>query len=328
MLIIQEEEDLWSKSREINTVKSYYEYLNPYPSGKYATTATSEIKTLDKQAYDKAISLGSQESLNYYLNTYKKGEYRDAVRIKLNEKIEYDVYMYARANNYIENYETYINRYPKGKYATEVNEIIKKSYFKFANDGYKDKNYTKAISYYSKYIHNYPYGKDIDQANKGLKKANKKSRQFSSGYFGYTYESQGMHGFTLGKLNKDGIGLYTNLRVSPDFLELTYKKPELELTEDQIPEGEKIAIASLSAGLSYPVFYPVWLYVGGGANFQERFNNNDNEHINDYYSLEGEEHLAFYPEAGINVRLGQRFNIIAGVVYLRGEILYKVGFGF
>ncbi|MFD2916072.1 hypothetical protein [Psychroserpens luteus] len=328
LLIIQKEEDLWSQSKGENTVTSYYEYLESYRTGKYASIAHTKIKTLDKQAYDKAISVGSQESLNYYLDNYKKGEYRDKVRIKLDKKIEYDVYMHAKTNNFINYYEAYINQYPNGEYASEVNEIIKISYLKFANDTYKDKNYKKAISNYSKYIQNYPYGEDIDQAKKGLEKANKKSRQFSSGYFGFTYESQGTYGLTLGKLNKDGIGLYTNLRVSPDVLELEYKKPELELTEDQIPEGEKIAIASLSVGVSYPIFYPVWLYVGGGANLQERFNNNDNEHVNDYYSLKDEEHLAFYPEAGLNVRFGKVFTIIAGVVYVRGEMLYKVGIGF
>ncbi|WP_047547650.1 tetratricopeptide repeat protein [Psychroserpens sp. Hel_I_66] len=328
LLIVQEEKDLWSSSKGENTVNSYYKYLDSYPQGTYEDIATSQIKLLDKQAYEKAISIGSQDALKYYLDNYKKGEYRSQVKFKLDEKIEFDIYNYAKTNNYIENYENYINRYPYGKYATEVNQIIRNSYFKFANQAYKDKNYTKAISNYSKYIQNYPNGENIDQAQKGLKKATKKSRQVSSRYFGFTYEDQNKYGITLGRLNKDGIGLYTNLRVSPEVLELNYKEPELILTEEQIPEGEKLAVASLSAGISYPVFYPVWLYAGGGINFKERFNNNDNENINDYYGLEGEDYLAFYPEAGLKVRIGKSITLIGGVVYLRGEMLYKVGIGF
>nr|WP_321223150.1 hypothetical protein [uncultured Psychroserpens sp.] len=328
LLVIQEEEELWSYAISEDTVKSYYEYLNDYPKGKYETTATSQIKILDKKAYENAINIGSQESLNYYLNNYKKGAYREQVKFKLAEKIEYDIYIYAKTNNYIENYENYINKYPYGKYATEVNQIIRNSYFKFANQAYKDKDYTKAISNYSKYVQNYPNGEDIEDAQKGLKKATKKSRQVSSSYFGFTYENENKYGITLGRLNKDKIGLYTNLRVSPEVLELKYKEPELVLTEDQIPEGEKIAVASLSVGFSYPIYYPVWIYAGGGINFKERFNNNDNENVNDYYALEGEDHLAFYPEAGLKVRIGKSITIIGGVVYLRDEILYKIGIGF
>lgn len=326
LLLFQKEEDLWVQSKSQHTVTSYYEYLSSYPSGKYQSLAKTGIESLDKLGYEKAISIGTQESLNYYLVNYKKGEYRGLVREKLNERIEYDIYMHAKTNSSIENYETYIKQYANGKYASEVNNVIKNSYFRFANEAYASKDYTNAISNYSKYINNYPGGEDIDKARKGLKKASAKSKQTSSGYFGFTYESQGTYGLTLGRLKKDGIGLYTNLRVSPDVLALNFNEAEVELSEDEIPEDEKIAIASLSVGISYPVYYPVWLYVGAGANYQQRLTDEFDD--NTFYKLEGEEQLAFYPEGGIKVRFGKRFAIIAGVVFLRGEMLYKVGIGF
>jgi outer membrane protein assembly factor BamD (BamD/ComL family) len=326
LLSTQKDENEWQSAKSSFNTRSFEAYLSKYPNGMHANEALSAINEWDNKAYDKANLEGTQNALNYYLTNYPNGKYQSQINSQLIERKEEDAYALTKQGN-LSAFENYIKKYPNGKYAAQINKAIENYMYDKAELSFNNKNYSGAISSYQDYINRYPNAENIDKAKSKLKKATNKSRQRSSAYFGFTYESQGAYGIAAGKLNKDRLGFYFNARVTPEAFEINFTEPENEISEDLIPEDGKIGVASLSFGLSYPVAYPLWVYVGGGANYQERFIESEDDE-NFFYKVEGEEQLAFYPEGGIKVRLGKSITLIGGVVYVRGEMLYKAGLGF
>lgn len=325
LISTQKDENAWELARSKNNTSAYEVYVSGFPNGSYAQIAKEQINQWDDEAYQKAKADGTQHALTYYLNNYSRGKYRNEISDLLKERQEEDAYASTRSGNLVD-YEYYIKKYPNGKYATQVNKAIEEYLFAQAEKSYSDGYYPAAVSIYADYINRYPEGENVEKAKSKQKKADRKSRQHSSSYFGFTYESQGALGIAIGGLNKDRLAFYFNLRATPEVFEAQWKEPELEIPEDIIPDDEKLAVASLSMGFSYPIMYPVWLYAGGGVNYQERYIEGDDENL--YYKLEGEKTIAFYPEAGLNIRIGSGFTITGGAVYVREEVLYKVGLAF
>lgn len=325
LLSSQKDENAWDNAKTSKNTRVFESYVSKYPNGIHANEATQQIIEWDNQAYDKALSDGTQSALNYYLTNYPNGKYRAQINSELIERKEEDTYSATKSGNLVD-FENYISKYPNGKYSTQINNAIEKYMFDKAESSYNSKYYSLAISNYRDYINRFPNSKNTTKAQSKLKKASSKNNRSSSGYFGFTYESQGAFGIASGRLNKDKLGLYFNLRATPEVLDIQFTETENEIPENLIPDDEKIGVLSLSFGLSYPIAYPVWLYVGGGANYQERFVEIDDE--NSFYKLEDEKQLDFYPEGGLKIRLGKSITLIGGVVYVRGEMLYKVGIGF
>ena len=326
LLSSQKDENAWDSAKSTFNTRSYEAYVNKFPNGVQVNEARQQITNWDDSAYDKASKEDTQNSLSYYLSNYPNGKYRTQIQSQLTQRQEEDAYATTNSRQ-LQDYENYIRKYPNGKYSSQINKAIENYMFEKAEDSFNNKYYSSAISNYQDFINRFPNSEHSDKARAKLKKATNKSNQRSSGYFGFTYESQGAFGITAGKLNKDKLGFYFNARVTPEVFDIQFTEPENEISEDLIPDDEKIGVASLSFGLSYPVAYPVWLYIGGGANYQERFIENDDDD-NTFFRVEGEEQLAFYPEGGLKVRLGKSITLIGGVVYVRGEMLYKVGIGF
>ncbi|WGH74516.1 outer membrane protein assembly factor BamD [Tenacibaculum tangerinum] len=325
LLSNQKDENAWDMAKNGFNTRAYEAYLAKYPNGIHANEAKQQIIRWDNVAYDKASSEGTQSALNYYLSNYPNGQYRRQIKNQLTIRKEEDAYAATKSGK-LTDFENYIRNYPNGKYATQINKAIENYMFDKAESSFNNKYYSQAASNYQNYINRFPNGENIDKAKSRFKRATNKSKQRSSSYFGFTYESQGAFGITSGKLNKDKLGFYFNLRVTPQVFDIEFTEPENEIPEELVPENEKIGVASLSLGFSYPISYPVWIYAGGGVNYQERFVEENNETL--FYKVTGEEQMAFYPEAGLKIRLGRSTTLIGGVVYVRDELLYKIGIGF
>lgn len=326
LLSSQNDENAWDSAKNTFNTRSYEAYVNKFPNGVHVNEAKTQITEWDNKAFDKASSEGTQNALNYYLSNYPNGKYRVQIDSQLTERKEEDAYA-ATNTGALQDFENYIRKYPNGKYSNQINKAIENYMYDKAESSYKNNDYRQAISNSENYINRFPNGEKVSKVQSYLKKSTNKSNQRSSGYFGFTYESQGAFGITAGKLNKNKLGFYFNARATPEVLDIQFTEPENEIAEDLIPDDGKIGVASLSFGLSYPISYPIWIYVGGGANYQERYIENDDDE-NIFFKVEDEQQLAFYPEGGLKVRLGKSITLIGGVVYVRGEMLYKVGIGF
>ena len=337
LLSKQKDENAWQKAKKNGSIASYYNYLKKYPEGKYANTATANIKAMDKEAYENAVSEGTQQSLNYYLNNYPRGEYRDIVKRKLDEKIEYDVYMHARNHNYIEDYEDYIKKYPQGKYASEVNRVIEDYYYKSGNRELSSKNYYKAYNYYNTYLSKFPYGSYNEEVRKKRKKSEKLYNQRSAVFSMISLDSDYSFGYNAGRLNKDRLGGYANLSFNFDiFTDATYTidnngnsnfSGDFELTGEV--QNARLAI---SGGITYKILYPIWGYTGIGFGYfpqyeeAKKYDNYHNTYEDFWMKNTDESSYSAFPETGLFLKLSDSFVFKYGIMYHKG-IIHQFGFG-
>ena len=164
--------DYWKYAKSKNTKSSYENYIDKYPRGKFILELKPIMAKIDKNAYNKAINTYTQESLNHYLYSYKSkyylGNYKSQVKQKLKERIEYDAYLKAKNSNDIYYYNEYIEEYPYGKYADEINNVIQISYRKYGHAAFAQLNWKKAVYNYDYYLKHYPRGKYATEITKSI----------------------------------------------------------------------------------------------------------------------------------------------------------------
>lgn len=175
LLEIQYEVDAWELAQQTATISGYFDYISAYPKGTHAATAREAIAALDYEAYTEAATENTQVSLNYYLDTYPKGEYRSDIEEKLTRRIEYDIYMHAKKTDNLDDYITYVEQYPEGIYTAVANEEIEEALYNFGNAAYDVKNYGRAKLYFDRYVTRFPNGLFIVDVQKKLKKCNRKA---------------------------------------------------------------------------------------------------------------------------------------------------------
>lgn len=334
------EEASWQSAKSRSSSAAYYEYLDKYPRGKYAEEARSQVAAWDKAAYENAIEKGTASALEYYLDRYPKGKYRNEIRERLEEREEYEAYMYAKNNNRIENYETYIRRYPNGKYATEVNRIIENSYFKFGNDAYAAKNHHEAIKYFETYLSKFPNGAHASEARDKISKSRRKLSQSDTDFFIYTYEQESPLGFSFGSLNTRSSGYYINIKMDSDILKgldalwVIDNQGNSDSPWDLEHTGETVnANFAISGGLTFKIAYPFWAYLGGGIGYYTIY-----EQI-DEYDASGELYETvwmrntdqtsweFFPEGGLKLKVANALVLKYGLMY-KGGFNHQFGLGF
>jgi outer membrane protein assembly factor BamD (BamD/ComL family) len=327
----------WNQAKEANNTAAFYGYLDRYPNGKYSSEAKTKIDSWDDSAYNKAIADGSQNALNYYLNNYPRGKYRDIIRSKLSEQEEYDTYMYAKNHNYLEDYENYLRKYPNGKYASEVKRIIENAYYKFGNDAFDDKNYSKAKTYYETYLAKYPYGSYSSEVSRKIKNCERMLSQSGADFFMYTYDSISPIGLSIGSLYKSGSGYYLNLKINQQlFTSHLWEIDNLGMSDspwDIIPTGEsRQANISLSGGVTFRIVYPLWAYLGVGLGYYPQFDEVDEyTSSGDFYETvwmknTDESSIGFSPEGGLNLKLGNVLVLKYGLLFRKG-VVHQLGIG-
>ncbi|WP_435627051.1 SUMF1/EgtB/PvdO family nonheme iron enzyme [Candidatus Ferrigenium straubiae] len=98
------EDDTWSAAEEANTVEAVNAYLAGYPKGRYVAQAKVKLAALKKQVQQPApaqIATGREDGETALWNEAQKGTSR-------------------------EDYQAYLDQYPKGKYAALAKSRIKK----------------------------------------------------------------------------------------------------------------------------------------------------------------------------------------------------------
>ena len=174
LLEIQYEVDAWELAQQTATISGYFDYVSAFPQGTHAATAREAIAALDYEAYTEAATENTQVSLNYYLDTYPKGEYRTDIEEKLTRRIEYDIYMHAKKTDNLDDYIAYVEQYPEGIYTGVANEEIEEALYNFGNTAYATKNFSRAKLYFDRYQLRFPNGLFIVDVQKKLKKCNRK----------------------------------------------------------------------------------------------------------------------------------------------------------
>ncbi len=304
---------------------------------KYKNAISEGERFYQRKMYNEAI-ISYRKAFEFMPNdSYATAKVQLATD-KLNEQIEFNAYNKAKQSNYIEDYENYVRKYPYGKYASEVKNILEGGYYRFGNESYKAKNYSEAKNYYEKYLNKYPNEKFSAEVKAKLNICYRKLNQNSTAFYMYNYDKINPLGFSMGSLLINQVGLYLNLKMNTEiFTEFDIDGETDNYTSDELsgiyPTGEiKEGNAALSFGLTYKIVYPLWAYVGGGAGYYALYEFYDEHDYNEYFYGSGwlrnseESGFKIFPEGGVILKISNAVVLKYGVIY-NEEIIHQFGFG-
>ena len=161
----------------------------------------------------------------------------------------------------------------------------------------------------------------------------------------YTYENDRPIGLSFGSLNVRAVGMYANFALSPSVLTTTlYELDDNNATDSpwglvrtgEVREGN----FSTSLGLTIPVIYPLWAYVGGGFGIKrylvevEEYGFATGDYLGDeWYENPARTGTELFPEVGLFLKLGNAVVFKYGITPANGNFpmdgrRHQFGFGF
>lgn len=129
-----EEEENWQKTKSRNTLSGFFQYINQYPTGKYAKEAKEEISKRvtddDDKAFVKVIEEGSEKAFKEYLDKPGEKKYvREAERklhtpdpVTVEKPDEEKAWTRAKAVNTFISFQDFTRAFPDSKYLVEAEE--------------------------------------------------------------------------------------------------------------------------------------------------------------------------------------------------------------
>lgn len=348
---IEYEDRVFSQVRSSKSISKCNDYLDDYPYGKYRDEVIKIKRELlekeEKVDYEKAKNGSSEEVCRQYLAKYPSGKYRVEVNKLLVERIENNVYEKAKKENTIGAYERYIELYPYGKYATEANTIIGNAYIRFGNNHFDSKDYANAIAQYKKYLNKYPGGFRSAEAKTGIRKCERELNKRGANFLGLYYDKNTPYGLYFGGIKRKGASYYASLAINEDFLQtfnidntidnqgITSKSILSNTFSPVQPNVVKIGNFSISNGFAFPIYYPVWGYVGSGLAYvpymQEYnvFNSFSSPPEKQFFRNTDKTEVLWYFEGGLKVKLAKVAVLRYGIRYFADKsILHQWGLGF
>ncbi|HEX2968333.1 MAG TPA: hypothetical protein VHO46_04445 [Bacteroidales bacterium] len=323
----------WMKAEKVNSLDSYLGYLEKYPAGKYYMEATKRGAEIDKNAYDKAVNEGTHSSLNSYLGNFPRGSYRDEITPKIAELTESEKYAEVLSTR---EYEKYLENYPNGKYASKVHDLYKELLYKNGLDLYENKDYDGSKQKFSLFIDNYSSDTRVATAQKMIQKCESKSNQ--SGFEALTFLYDTENSLTIGyedyKLNK--VGGYINFRLHTVFFPMLVYGDNTINNEGETNAGNvnilnesRTGGIGVSGGLTFKVFYPLWIGVGAGVSYYpvliKAYDNVLEENI--WLKHTDQSAVAIVPQLSFNLKASKKLLVKAGILYHEG-VVGQFGIGF
>ena len=299
---IQDEED-WNRVSRMNTVSAYDQYLQRYPDGMYASEAREKLETEKSRMDDQT-------------------------------------YAQCRKSNYVTDYEEYLESYPKGKHVSEAHEILENSYYVLGNEALDKGQNATAINYYDKYLTNYPAGKHSEEVSLKIKKARRRYGRTDVGYLNYTLQTDAPIGMGVGGMKIKKLSYYWTFttdvalwKFNAELGEMVdYTVSELETSWWSDPVAQNVSESShlrTSAGLSYGLVYPLWVYAGIGlqsvTRFEKYYLDLEDEYV--WAKDENRSYIEYYPEFGLMARFGKSWMVKYGLLVTESGYFQEFGLG-
>ena len=187
--LVLEEQGAWEKALRLNTKNSYKIYLSNYSNHLHTSEARKKREQIvqqeeeelakeqliqeEKNAWNRAIRLDSQQAYTEYLNSYPQHKNSQSAKIRLDEiiaiKKEKSFWKETKEINTIESYQKYIEIYPQGLHINKAQTIFDE-FLTIAEKQQKDKNawnnaqLENTVIGYERYLSSYPSGKYFSDA--------------------------------------------------------------------------------------------------------------------------------------------------------------------
>jgi hypothetical protein len=327
------EENAYKRAVNMKTLKDLRSYLRKYPNNEKIKEIQVILENKESQDFLNAKADNTVKDYEKYLDDYPRGKYKDEVIELLAEAREDELYAKAMRLNDIQIYKSYEIKYPSGKYKSEIEEARKKAILAKADKYFGDKEFGLAKNTYELYKTDYPDATELNLANerlklidKELKKEENRANQTSAKYILGTYSSNELFGLEFGRMSLRGVGTYFNINVNQNVGNISFSSATERQAVSNISENYEEAKIGANFGLTYKIIYPLWIYGGAGVVYTEYYNELEEDSV--YYEIEGVDSFQFYPELGLQVKLGNVAVLKAGGAYIDSDIYAKVGIGF
>jgi len=326
------EQHLYDRAIKTRKIEALHDYIQKYPENvQRIKLAKQVLQDLDHEAYLKAKNKNDVKSLESYTTDFPEGKNIEEIKGLLVTAREEKLYLSAKTSSEIDLYKSYKIQYPKGKYIDEVNNAIQSMMLASANDDFENEDYTSAKLQYERFLEEFPesdktdfVGQRLKSSENTIKREENVAGRTNSNHFMLTYGSDETYGFQFGKMHLRSVGLYFNLRANTNIGNLSFTEG---FESEQLPEGTEEAALLGSLGLTFKVYYPIWIYAGAGAKYYELYIEDENGDAN-RYSMEGEEAYQIFPEAGLLIKIGKFAVIKGGASFIDGETVFQAGIGF
>ena len=328
---IKGEKNLYEQAVNTRRLSDLRRYLELYPNnGEKSRNVRELISQNDNEQFAQAKAKNTVKDLERYKQDFPGGQHLAELEELLKVARQEELYARAKKDNDIILYQSYLTQYPNGKYQTEVSAALNTTMINKANTEFEDENYGFAKISYKNYIEQFPSGDQTPFANSQLNKIQRieekrvrVSNRTSKGYFMLTYSTAPDYGIEFGKLHLDNVATYFGISANQYVANLKFA-PDAEV--EFFPEDFEEATLSASFGLTYKVYYPFWIYAGGGVKYTEYFIEDGSETIN--FEVVDQSPFQFFPEAGVHVKVTNSIVLKAGAIYFEEGVLFKAGIGF
>jgi hypothetical protein len=238
-----------------------------------------------------------------------------------------------------------MNQYPTGKFSAEVYSIIGDAYLLYGDRFFEDEDFGNALEQYNNYLNRFPSGKQINRAKLQIEKCERELRKTGSNFLGLYYDNNTPFGLYMGGIRPKKISIYGNLSFNKNYFSLndgdnTVNNRGLTTVKSGIPTpvvpvDVEFGNLSISSGVTFPIYFPIWGYVGGGFSHQVYLQ------AYDVYTLTGTliesiylkntdlTEFTWFPEFGLKMKL-QNFGVLRyGIRYYDNlPLLHQFGIGF
>ncbi len=121
----QEEENLWDRVSQSETLEAYSYYLNYFPEGVHSKEAAEKVERLeDSDDWEAAKRINTTGSYEYYIHHHPSGKYLAEANDARALCREDDFWNQLASLNTEDAYRKYLAKYPAGRYAGEANGRI------------------------------------------------------------------------------------------------------------------------------------------------------------------------------------------------------------
>ncbi len=327
----------------------YQNYLQEYPFGKNLDQVLKMKTELEERTelndFEKAKSSDSEEACRQYLSKYPTGKYASEVSNLLKERIELNLYRTAKIENTITAFENYINQYPNGRYSAEVNNIIGDAYLLYGDRFFEDEDYGNALEQYNNYLSRYPKGRHVFKVKEKIERCEREQIKSGSNFLGFYYDSDTPFGLYAGGIRAKKLSYYVNASFNLNYFTINNNDNIVNsrglttvksgIPTPVVPANIDFGNLSVSNGLTFPIYYPFWGYVGGGFLHQVYLQEYDvygaDGNLIESVFLKNKEKTGtvWFPEMGVKAKIGNFGVLRYGIRYYNNQpIIHQFGIGF
>lgn len=333
----------WIRAKLLNTISAYTEFITLNPLSTLANDARTKLAAFEDSSIEKARKSNSVSTFQEYLNAYPTGVYAKEAQGKILELREDEAFKLAQSINTVSAYEQFLASFPAGKYALDVQNTIEKIYLEAGNTYFLQKNWSSAVASYQTFVDKFPSSSSRSFVEQRIKSANRKISfaPQSMTYLSFERDKLSQIGVGIGSLTESGGGFYYKIRLTKDMFGrggilytvdgdgYTSTSTESRLTGDVQYNNMGILM-----GFNFKIYNPVSAYVGGGVLNEALYYESD-EYAFDTGSYKRTVWLRytetqltkFIGEAGIVANVLQKGIAKMGITYYEKEVYFHFGLG-